>query len=84
MLNAGWLGERYWGRGIMTEAVTLLAGHALGDLGWPRLEAHVFAWNPGSARVLEKAGFTLEARLERAIFKDGEFTDELIYARLRA
>ena len=29
---------------------------------------------------LRKAGFTLEARFENAIFKNGEFTDELIYA----
>jgi ribosomal-protein-alanine N-acetyltransferase len=30
--------------------------------------------------VLEKAGFILEARFEKTIFKNGEFEDELIYA----
>jgi len=36
-----------------------------------------------SQRVLEKAGFKLEARLEKALFKNGEFMDELIYAKLK-
>jgi RimJ/RimL family protein N-acetyltransferase len=43
----------------------------------------VFAWNPASGRVLEKAGFVREARLARAAIKDGEIVDELVYARLR-
>jgi RimJ/RimL family protein N-acetyltransferase len=30
--------------------------------------------------VLEKAGFTCEARLRDAIFKEGTFMDEMIYA----
>ena len=45
--------------------------------------ASVFGWNPASGRVLEKAGFSLESRLRNAIYKDGEFTDELIYGKLR-
>ena len=44
-----------------------------------RLYAGVFDWNPASARVLEKAGFTFEARLRQAITKDGRTTDELMY-----
>jgi len=30
--------------------------------------------------VLEKAGFRLEAVLEKAVFKNGEYLDEWIYA----
>jgi [ribosomal protein S5]-alanine N-acetyltransferase len=48
-----------------------------------RLEATVFEWNPASARVLEKAGYVLEGRLRRSIFKDGRLADSLLYARLR-
>jgi len=33
--------------------------------------------------MLEKAGFTLEARLKKAVFMNGEFMDELIYAKLK-
>ncbi|MBX9792048.1 MAG: GNAT family N-acetyltransferase [Pirellulales bacterium] len=78
-----WLGEAYWRRGIATEAVGAFADWALATFDVARLEAGVFGWNPGSARVLEKAGFTCEARLRDAVFKDGELTDRLIYARLR-
>jgi RimJ/RimL family protein N-acetyltransferase len=48
-----------------------------------RLEADVFAWNPASARVLEKAGYQLEGRLRKAVCKDGQVIDRLVYGRLR-
>jgi RimJ/RimL family protein N-acetyltransferase len=34
-----------------------------------------------SQRVLEKNGFVLEAHFKKTIFKNGEFMDELIYAK---
>jgi RimJ/RimL family protein N-acetyltransferase len=78
-----WLGETYWGRGIMTEAVRALTAHAFARLALRRVEADVFAWNPASARVLEKAGFRLEGRFRNCVLKDGKVTDRLVYARLR-
>lgn len=78
-----WLSQAYWGQGIATEAVKFIAGYGFLTLDMARLEASVFGWNPASARVLEKNEFVCEARLKSRIFKDGEFTDELIYARLR-
>jgi [ribosomal protein S5]-alanine N-acetyltransferase len=58
-----WLGEEFWGRGIMT--------------------AEVFANNPASARVLEKAGFTFEGCLKNDVLKDGKLLDSLLYARTK-
>lgn len=78
-----WLAEPYWGRGIMTEALTLITAYAFERFEFDRIEARVFAWNPASARVLEKAGYTFEGRLRRACFKDGKVTDDLVYAALR-
>jgi RimJ/RimL family protein N-acetyltransferase len=40
----------------------------------------VFANNPASARVLEKAGFTFEGRLKNNVMKDGQVLDSLLYA----
>jgi RimJ/RimL family protein N-acetyltransferase len=77
-----WLGRRVWGRGLATRAVSAMANYATGCYDLVRLEARVFAWNQASMRVLEKAGFTREAVLQRAVFKDGSLTDEIIYARL--
>jgi RimJ/RimL family protein N-acetyltransferase len=48
-----------------------------------RLYAHVFEWNPASARVLEKAGFTLEGRLRRSVLKEGQLIDQLMYGLVR-
>lgn len=51
------LGRRFWGRGFATEAVRELVAHA-GRRGVRTVDAYAFLDNAGSARVLEKAGFT--------------------------
>ncbi len=80
-----WLGCIYWGRGIATQAAQLLAAHALGERKLRRLEAHVFAPNLASARVLEKSGFVREAVLRDAyVQRDGTIVDGLLYAKLAA
>jgi RimJ/RimL family protein N-acetyltransferase len=78
-----WLGEEHWGRGIVTEAVQAATAYAFRAFDAHRLWAGVFAWNPASARVLEKAGYELEGRLRQAIVKDGEVVDELLYGIVR-
>jgi RimJ/RimL family protein N-acetyltransferase len=78
-----WLGETYWGRGIATDAGRLVVAYAFETFPLNRLQAQVKAWNPASARVLEKLGFTLECRLREHVFKDGAFVDELVYGLLR-
>jgi ribosomal-protein-alanine N-acetyltransferase len=78
-----WLARPYWGRGITTEAVRVMTNWALETWSLNRIWAGVFAWNPASARVLEKAGYTFEARLRHSAVKDGELVDELIYAVVR-
>ena len=78
-----WLGRGAWGRGIATEAVRALSSHGLEALGLERIEAHVFAWNRASMRVLEKCGFAREGWLRRAALKDGELIDCALYARCR-
>ena len=75
-----WLGEAFWGRGIMTLAVQRVAPYALSHFALRRLQSPVFAWNPASMRVLEKAGFVREGVRRAAISKDGEITDEVLYA----
>ena len=77
-----WLGRAFWGRGLATEALRALTEYAFATFDLARLYAVVFAWNPASARVLEKANFTQEARLRDAITKDGQTIDALLYARL--
>lgn len=75
-----WLGEPFWGRGIMTAAVAAFLPHALSAFDLVRIQALVLEWNPASTRVLEKAGFALEGRLRRSAVKDGAILDEFLYA----
>ncbi len=79
-----WLGEPFWGRGIVTRAVSALSAHAFqqrSDL--VRIQAAVFSWNAASARVLEKAGYEREGVLRQSVFKDGVLGDSFMYAKLR-
>jgi RimJ/RimL family protein N-acetyltransferase len=78
-----WLGKPWWGRGITTEAVRAVSEHAFRHFDFIRLQASVFSWNPASARVLEKAGYTLEATNRRAMIKEGEIGDRWLFVKLR-
>lgn len=79
-----WLGEEFWGRGLATQALAALLRYVWDTFPIERLQAEVFAWNPASARVLEKNGFQLEGTRRKAIHKDGELIDEWVYSLLRS
>ncbi len=75
-----WLGEPFWGRGITTEALAAVTTYAIETHGLTRVFALPFAHNTASCRVLEKAGYVLEARLRRSAVKDGQILDQFQYA----
>lgn len=77
-----WLAEPYWGRGIMSEAVRAFCTYAFEQFHLVRIYAEPYAANPASARVLEKAGFQLEAILRSNVVKDGKILDQCLYARI--
>jgi RimJ/RimL family protein N-acetyltransferase len=78
-----WLGEEFWGRGIATEALKAVTEYAFANYDLCRLYAHVFDWNPASARVLEKACYQFEGRLKKSVTKNGQTIDQLMYAMVR-
>ena len=78
-----WLGEPYWGRGIMTAAVRATADYIFQHFDFARLESPVFSWNPASMRVLEKCGFVRESVQRKSIFKDDQLIDAALYTRIR-
>jgi [ribosomal protein S5]-alanine N-acetyltransferase len=75
-----WLGEPFWGRDIMSEAVRATTQYAVQNHQLTRIYALPFEWNQASCRVLEKAGYTLEGRLRRSAIKDGQVIDQFLYA----
>lgn len=78
-----WLGEDFWRRGIMTEAVAAFTDFCFENFQLRRVYAEPFANNAASPRVLEKAGFTFEGRLKNNVLKDGELLDSLLFARTK-
>jgi Acetyltransferases, including N-acetylases of ribosomal proteins len=78
-----WLGEEFWGRGIVTEAVRAMTEYAFSNFDICRIYAGVFEWNPASMRVLEKAGYEFESRTKKSVTKNGQTMDEFIYAIVR-
>jgi RimJ/RimL family protein N-acetyltransferase len=77
-----WLGAAYWGQGIATSAVRRICRYGFEELGLVRIFATPIAWNPASARVLEKAGFEREGVMRSACIKDGRVMDMFLYARI--
>ncbi|CAF1158383.1 unnamed protein product [Adineta ricciae] len=80
-----WLGESYWNRGIMTEAVVLLRKYAFEKFPHlQRLYAEPFSSNLASTKVLEKAQFQFEGRLRKSVInRDGIVLDQLLYSFVR-
>ena len=75
-----WLAQPYWGKGIITNAIREIVAYGFKTFEIDRIFARPFGNNIGSQKALEKAGFTLEGKFDKALYKNGEYLDELIYA----
>lgn len=53
-----WLGEPFWGKGLMSEAIRGVVGYCFEKIGLEEIEAEHFKRNPASGKVLLKAGFS--------------------------
>ena len=79
-----WCRTGYTGHGYITEAVLGITEFAFDTLGARRVEIRCDSRNLPSARVAERAGFELEARLNNnEVSTDGEPKNTLIYALTR-
>lgn len=77
-----WLGERYEGRGTMTEAVRALVGNALTVWDLNRVEIRVAAENRRSRAIPERLGFHCEGTLRQAERVGGRYLDSVVYSIL--
>ena len=78
-----YIAEEYWGKGIMTEAVKQLCDYVFSNTDIIRIYAGPFAYNIGSCRVLEKAGFQYEGTLRSNALKNGNVFDMKMYSKLK-
>ena len=64
-------------------------GRLVGNIGFTRnhdvirLYATPYGHNKASARVLKKAGFLFKCVMTKAAYKNGQFTDELYFERIK-
>jgi RimJ/RimL family protein N-acetyltransferase len=79
-----WLGQPWWGRGLMTEAARAVLRYGFAVLALNRIQATHFVRNPASGRVMQKIGMRYEGRLLQ-YFKKGEGLEDVeTYAALAA
>lgn len=75
-----WLGEEYWGKGIITAVIQAVVLYAFENFGIKRIYAMPFVTTIGSCRALEKAGFIREATIKNGVIKNNKVLDYYIYS----
>ena len=79
------LSEKYWGRGIMTEAARKVIRYGFEDLNLDMISITTDPTNFRSQRVIDKLGFVREGVLRKAFrFYDGTAHDIICYSMTRA
>lgn len=78
-----WLGKPFWGKGIMSQALKYMTTFAFEKYELRKIYAEVFEGNIASMKVLEKAGYTLEATFKKHFIKFEKEIDCLIYSIFR-
>ncbi len=79
-----WIGETYWNRGILSDAVEALTAYIFRHTTLERIYAQVYEHNRASMRVLGKAGFRKVGIMQRAAFKNDRFIDVHLYELLKS
>lgn len=75
--------RKYWGKGLMTEAVKQIIDFCFTSLGMNRIEAVCLPDNVASIRVLEKVGMSFEGVKREYTFIRGKFDDLKSYSILK-
>ena len=75
--------EPFWGRGYGFSAGRFIVQYGFGPLNARRLTGDCMADNTGSARIMEKCGFTPEGRQRKHWLKQGRPADNLLFGLLR-
>ncbi|BAZ19407.1 GCN5-related N-acetyltransferase (plasmid) [Kalymmatonema gypsitolerans NIES-4073] len=75
--------RKYWGKGLMTEAVKQIIDFSFAKLGMNRISAVCLPDNVASIRILEKVGMQLEGVKREYTFIRGKFDDLNLYSILK-
>lgn len=77
------MGREYWGKGLMTEALTAYLRFLFEKEGLHRVEAQHDVDNPASGQVMRKAGMKEEGLLKERIHYKNRFASVRLYAAIR-
>jgi len=69
------IGPEWWGRGLGTEIVRWVVGHAFKELNLHRISLTVFESNIRARSVYKKVGFVEEGVLRKANWGNGQWRD---------
>lgn len=74
------LSEKFWGRGIMTEACSCVLTYLFKEIGYRKIIAGCDELNVGSSKVLQNIGMTLEGNFRQHIIrKNGTYGNSKVY-----
>ena len=76
--------REHWGKGYATEAVKAQLAQGFGPLNLHRIYGECDPANPGSTRVMEKAGMRREGYLRESRWQKGRWVDRLLYAMIES
>ena len=77
-----WLLPEYWNQGLMYEAIEACIDFILNEIRLHRLEAYVETPNLASAALLKKLQFQQEGTFRDYEYKNGQYINLAIFARL--
>ncbi len=78
-----WIGKKFRGKGIMTEAGHLMLGLAFEKLKLNKVGAWAYDDNPASQKVMKKLGMKKEGHFRKHKFRAGRWRDDLYFAILK-
>jgi ribosomal-protein-alanine N-acetyltransferase len=88
-----WLGEEYWGKGVMSELVPAFVDWCFDnikvkdnvgdDVDLVRITAMMMDRNKASEHVAKKSGFAYEGVLRASVWKGGIVMDQTLYSIIR-
>ncbi|KGP91792.1 aminoglycoside 6'-acetyltransferase [Pontibacillus chungwhensis BH030062] len=67
-----------WGKGLGTQALSLLVEYGFKQLNLNRVGLDVFSYNSRAIRSYEKLGFVKEGEIRDALFYDGAYHDSIL------
>ena len=79
-----WIGEEFWKNGYCTEAVIAGIDFCFNHFGLNKITSRHLSYNPASGKVMIKAGMSQEGYLKKDMFRNGQYSDIVVFGLLRS